>query len=100
MLKILNSKKDKDKAILGLIVCFILLIIGYVVLKFISTLEDPILGHTFYILLGTTLIAIGGLGIFMILKYLYDLNKRKNRKKIKRRKHKVVFLKKDKIEKK
>lgn len=97
MLKILKLKTDKDKAIFGLIVCGILLIIGYLVLKFISTLEDPPLGNTIYILIGTTLCAISGLGILVILKYLYDTNKKKKNKKIKRKKQKIVFLKKDEL---
>jgi uncharacterized membrane protein YuzA (DUF378 family) len=99
MFNILKSKKEKDRAILGIIICVFLLIIGYLVLNFIATLEDPPLGHTIYILIGTSLIAIGGLGAVVILKYLYDSNKKKKRREMKRRKHKLVFLKKDTLEK-
>ena len=95
MLRILKSKKEKDRAILGIVICCLLLVIGYVVLNYISTLEDPPLGHTFYILLGLSLIAIGGVGILIIIKYLYDIKKKKRNREIKRRKHKMVFLKKN-----
>lgn len=99
MLKILKSKKEKDRAIVGIIACCFILVVGYFVLNEIATLEDPPLGNTVYILIGLTLIAIGGLGILMILKYLYDIKKKKRRREIKRKKHKVVFLKKDALEK-
>jgi len=95
MLKFLKSSKVKDQAIIGIIICCISLVIGYILLTFISTLENPPLGHTIYILTGTSLIAIGGLGILVILKYLYDSNKKRKRRELKRKKHKIVFLKKN-----
>lgn len=95
MLKGLKSKKEKDKAIIGIVIGVLLIILGYVVLKIISTVEEPPLGHTLFILVGTTLIAVGGLGIIVILKYLYDLFKRNKRKETKRKRHKIVFLKKE-----
>lgn len=98
MLKILKSKKEKDKAIIGILICCLLLLIGYIVLNYIATLEDPPLGNTIYILIGLTLIAISCLGIFMILKYLYEAKKKKKRRELKRRKHKIVFLKKEPLE--
>ena len=103
----IHGDKDKnvrirltiDKAILGIIVCSIVIAIGYYILNHIATLEDPPLGNTLYILLGLTLIAAGGIGILIILKHFYENLKKKRRREIKRKKHKVVFLKKDKNKK-
>ena len=94
MLKVFKHKNEKNKAIFGLIVCAIVLIIGYLILRFIATQEEPPLGNTFQILLGTTLCSVSGLGIILIIKYMYDSNKRRKRRQNKRKKHKVVFLKK------
>ena len=95
MLKFLNLKKEQNRAILGIILCVIFIITGYIVLTTIATYEDPPLGHTFYILIGLTLISVGSLGFIMIVKYLYDLKQKKKRREIRRKKHKIVFLDKD-----
>ena len=99
MLKSLKTNIDKERGILGILICIVLSLAGYFLLKFISTKENPPFGHTIYIIIGTSFLAIGGVGIIVILKYLYDLNKMNKRKEIKRRKHKIVFLKKDSLEK-
>ncbi|WNM18776.1 hypothetical protein [Flavobacterium capsici] len=100
MLKSFNLKKEKNKAIAGIVLCFVLIIIGYIVLNTIATYEDPPIGHTFFILVGLSLIAIGSVGIIIIVKHLYDVKRKKKRREQKRKKHKLVFLKKDSIEKK
>jgi uncharacterized membrane protein len=95
MAKLLNPKKDQDKAIIRILICCVGIVIGYYVLNHIATLEDPPLGNTIYMLIGLTLIAVGILLIFMILKKLYDKKVQKKRRALKHRKHKVVFLKKE-----
>ena len=99
MLRPLKINNERDRGLLGIIICVLLLIVGYVVLNFISTREKLPLGHTIYILIGTLFMAVGGVGIIIMLKYLYDLKKRERRKEIKRRKHKIVFLKKESLRK-
>jgi mannose/fructose/N-acetylgalactosamine-specific phosphotransferase system component IIC len=100
MLKPFNLKKEKDQAIAGILLCIVLAIVGYIVLNTIATHEDPPLGHTVYILLGLTLMAIGLLGFVVIIKYMYHIKKKKKRREQRRKKHKIVFLKKDAHEKK
>ncbi|MGV9003626.1 hypothetical protein [Flavobacterium sp.] len=99
MLKLLKLNSEKERAILGVVICIISSIGGYFLLKFISTKENPPFGHTIYIIMGTSFMAIGGVGIVAIMKYLYDLNKREKRKQIKRKKHKIIFLKKESADK-
>ncbi len=92
------SKKDKEKALWGILFSIIVFAIGYYVLNYIATLEEPPLGNTIHILIGSTFMAVGTLGVILIIKNLYDKMKRKKRKESKRRKHKVVFLKNSKRE--
>lgn len=99
MLKSLKLKSEKEQVILGIIICIILSLVGYFLLKIISIKENPPLGHTFYIIIGTSCLSVGGVGILFLLKYLYDLKKRERRKEIKRRKHKIVFLEKESLKK-
>ncbi len=87
------SRKDNEKAFWGILLSAIVFGIGYYFLNYIATMEEPPLGHTIHILIGTTLMAVSGLGVVLILKYLYDQKRRKKRKENKRRKHKIVFLK-------
>ncbi|MBP6557169.1 MAG: hypothetical protein KA213_02315 [Flavobacterium sp.] len=98
MIKYIMSKKDKEKALWGILFSIIVFAIGYYVLNYIATLEEPPLGNTIHILIGSTFMAVGTLGVILIIKNLYDKMKRKKRKESKRRKHKVVFLKNSKRE--
>lgn len=98
MIKYIMSKKDSEKASWGILLSFIVFGIGYYFLNYIATMEEPPLGHTIHILIGTSLMSISGLGVVLIVKYLYDQRKRKKRKEQKRRKHKIVFLKNQKKE--
>jgi len=93
MIKYIMSKKDNEKALWGILLSAVVFGIGYYFLNYIATLEEPPLGHTIHILIGSTLMAVGVLGVILIIKYLYDKRKRRKRKQSKRRKHKVVFLK-------
>jgi cell division protein FtsW (lipid II flippase) len=94
MIKYLMSKSVVERGLIGIIFCLILFAFGYFfVLNYVSTMEDPPLGNTVYILLGSTFSIISILGILVILKYLYDHKKKKERKERKRKKHKLFYLK-------
>lgn len=92
------SKKDNEKAFCGILLSAIVFGIGYYFLNYIATMEEPPMGHTIHILIGTTLMAVSGLGVVLIIKYLYDQKRKRIRKEHKRRKHKIVFLKNQKKE--
>lgn len=101
MLKYFMSKSIPERGLIGIICCVILGSFGYFfVLNYVSTLEDPPLGPTVYILFGTAISIISVLGIFVILKILYDHKKNKERKERKRKKHKLYYLKEEKRNKK
>ena len=88
------SKSVTERSIFGIICCVILFAFGYFfVLNYVSTMEEPPLGNTIYILLGSTLSIVSVLGFLLILKFLYDHKKRKERKERKRQKHKLFYLK-------
>jgi len=94
MIKYLMSKSVTERGLIGIIFCLILFAFGYFfVLNYVSTLEDPPLGNTIYILLGSTFSIVSILGIVVILRYLYNYKKRKERKERKRQKHKLFYLK-------
>jgi mannose/fructose/N-acetylgalactosamine-specific phosphotransferase system component IIC len=94
MIKYFMSKSITERGLIAIIACVILFAFGYFfVLNYMSTLEDPPLGNTIYILLGSTISIISILGIILIVKYLYDHKKRKERKERKREKHKLFYLK-------
>jgi cell division protein FtsW (lipid II flippase) len=88
------SKSVNERGLIGIVFCVFLFVFGYFfVLNYISTMEDPPLGTTIYILIGTSLTILSVLGIVMILKHLYDYKKKKARKDRKRKSHKIFFLK-------
>ncbi len=94
MVKYFLSRSASERGLIGIVCCIILFVFGYFfVLNYVSTMEDPPLGNTVYILLGSTLSIISILGIFLILKYLYDYKKKKERKERKRKNHKLFYLK-------
>ena len=95
MLDFLKNKKESEKVLIGIVICTLIILFGYTALYYASSKEDLFLGHTFFILIGTTLVAVGGLGIVLLLKYLYDYRRRQKRKELKRKKHKITFLKKE-----
>lgn len=87
------SKKINEKGLLGIVFCLFVFALGYFVLEYISTMEDPPLGNTLYILIGSTFIFTSILGFVVILKYLYDYNKKKERRQRKRKTQKLFYLK-------
>lgn len=93
MLNNTMSTRLRQKIYLGLGACFVVFILGYYILEYISTMEDPPLGNTLYILLGSALVFSSLIGVFFILKYLYDYKKQQERRERRRKKHKLFYLK-------
>ena len=94
MVKYFMSRSPSGRGIIGIVGCVILFVFGYFfVLNYMSTLENPPLGNTVYILLGSTISIVSTLGIVLISKYLYDQKKKKERKENKRKNHKLFYLK-------
>ncbi|MCF6130727.1 hypothetical protein [Flavobacterium wongokense] len=88
------SRSIAERGLIGIIGCLILFAFGYFfVLNYVSTLEDPPLGNTVYILFGSAISIVSVLGVVLILKFLYDHKKKKERKERKRKKHKLFYLK-------
>ncbi len=56
---------------------FISMGVGYYILNYVASLEKPPMGATFNILLGCTIIAVGGLILFFTIKKQYFPKKRK-----------------------
>lgn len=92
MLKYIMSRRVNERGLIGIGFCIVVFILGYIS-NHISTLEDPPMGNTIYILIGSTLTFLSILGVVLILKYLYDYKKRQERKERKRKKHKIFYLK-------
>ncbi|HLA57040.1 MAG TPA: hypothetical protein VK623_13125 [Flavobacterium sp.] len=87
-----SRKSIQDNRILKIIAgCFGGLCLGYFLLEYVSTWEDPPLGNAFHIVMGCALIAVAFIIIFVTLKRHYFPKK-------KRRGSKPVFL--DDIQKK
>lgn len=93
MIKYIMSRRVHERGLIGIGFCIFIFAFGYFVLEYISTMEDPPLGNTLYILIGSTFIFTSILGFVVILKYLYDYKKKKERRERKRRKHKLFYLK-------
>lgn len=94
MINYIMSKTVNGRGLIGIVFCIILFFFGYFfVLNYVSTMENPPLGTTIYIIIGSMLTILSVLGIIFIIKYLYDYNKRKARKEKKRKKHRLFYLK-------
>jgi hypothetical protein len=93
MFKFILSRTLNERVLLGIVLCVATYLVGELILNKISTLEDPPLGNTIYILLGNILVFGSVLGMVLLLKYKYDETKKKNRKERKRKSHKIYFLK-------
>jgi len=93
MIKYVMSKSLNQRGLIGIGLCGIVFFIGYYILNYISTMEDPPLGNTIYILIGSLLVFLSVLGIFLILKYIYDSKKKKERRQRRRKNHKLFYLK-------
>ncbi|WP_293891002.1 hypothetical protein [Flavobacterium sp.] len=93
MLKYIMSTRLRQRVFMGIAGCFVVFILGYYVLEYISTMEDPPLGNTVYILIGSALVFSSVIGVLMIIKYLYDYKKQQERRDRRRKKHKLFYLK-------
>jgi hypothetical protein len=87
------SKSLNQRGLIGIGLCVIVFFIGYYILNYISTMEDPPLGNTIYILIGSLLVFLSILGVFLILKYIYDSKKKKERRQRRRKNHRLFYLK-------
>lgn len=87
------SRKLYERGLIGIGLCIIVFILGYYVLNHISTMEDPPLGNTIYILIGSALTFLSILGVILILKYMYDKNKKKEKRQRRRKSHRLFYLK-------
>jgi hypothetical protein len=56
-------------------------------------MEDPPLGNTIYILVGSALTFLSVLGVILILKYMYDRKKKKERRQRRRKNRRLFYLK-------
>ncbi|RKS03527.1 MULTISPECIES: hypothetical protein [unclassified Flavobacterium] len=93
MINYIMSKRTNERCLIGIILCIVVFILGYFILNHISTMEDPPLGNTIYILIGSTLTFLSILGVVLILKYMYDSKKKAERRERKRKKHRLFYLK-------
>ncbi|HEY0047095.1 MAG TPA: hypothetical protein VGB44_10330 [Flavobacterium sp.] len=82
--KSVTKNKNKDLALV--LAAFALMGIGYYLLNHVATWEDPVLGNTFHIIAGCTLMALSGVIFFVIIRD--NFLKKKKRKE----KSKPVFL--------
>jgi cbb3-type cytochrome oxidase subunit 3 len=87
------SKRVYDRCLIGIGLCIVVFILGYIILNYISTMENPPLGNTIYILIGSAFTFLSILGFILILKFMYDTKRKEERKERKRRKHKLFYLK-------
>jgi hypothetical protein len=95
MLNYIKSRKLSERGLYGIVLCVISFLLGQFILNKISTMEDPPLGNTIYILIGNIFVFGALLGVVLILKYIYDENKKEKRKVRKRKSHKIYFLNKE-----
>ena len=50
MINYIMSKRTNERCLIGIVLCIVVFILGYFILNHISTMEDPPLGNTIYIL--------------------------------------------------
>lgn len=93
MMKKFADRPLKEQYLIGIALCVVILLIGYYILNFVSTREvvpiKDIFGNTFYILIGSVLIALSCCGILVLINKIRNLD----RKRRKRRGRKIVYLK-------
>lgn len=93
MYKYIMSKKLNERVLYGIVLCIIFYFIGQFILNKISTLEDPPMGNTIYILIGNLFVFGSVLGVLLLVNYKYNETKRQSRRERKRKSHKIYFLK-------
>ncbi len=99
MLKNFSKRPLKQQYYLGIGLCIVIFFIGYYILNYVSTREivpiKEIFGNTFYILIGSILIATSCCGILILINKIQNIDKKRKR----RRGRKIVYLK-DQLKKK
>ena len=93
MMKKFAERPLKEQFQIGIAICVVVFFIGYYILNFISTREvvpiKDIFGNTFYILIGSVLIALSCCGILILINKIRNLDKKRRR----RRGRKITYLK-------
>ncbi len=93
MLKNFSKRPLKQQYYLGIGLCIVIFFIGYYILNYVSTREivpiKEIFGNTFYILIGSILIATSCCGILILINKIQNIDKKRKR----RRGRKIVYLK-------
>lgn len=83
-------KKTHKKKISDLVIILVslgLMLLGYYLLNEVATWEDPLLGNTFHIVAGCTMMSVAGIMFFLYVKSRYFPKKKR------RKKSRPVFLK-------
>lgn len=93
MFKFIMSRKLNERVLYGIVLCILFYFIGQFILNKISTLEDPPMGNTIYILIGNIFVFGSILGVLLLVNYKYSETKRQNRRERKRKSHKIYYLK-------
>ena len=74
-------KKERKRCFISIALCAVGFLVGLFSLEFISKLESPPLGNTFYIIIGCTLMVLSVFGVYLLIKHLIGLNKTERRRK-------------------
>lgn len=93
MIKYIMSRRVHERGLIGIGFCLFFFALGYFILEYVRTKDDPPLGDGIYILIGSTFIFTSILGFVVILRFLYTYKKKKVRRERKRKKYKLFYLK-------
>ena len=74
-------KKERKRCFIGIGMCVVAFLVGLLCLEFISKLEQPPLGNTFYIIIGCSMMVFSLFGIYLLIKHLKYLSKTEKRRK-------------------
>lgn len=81
-----KNRKKKLSDLIIVLAAFVLMLLGYYLLNEVATWEDPILGNTFHIVAGCTMMSVAGVIFFIFLRSKFSRKKRRKRSR-------PVFLK-------
>lgn len=76
-----RSKAEKNKFVQVVLLALAAFGIGYYLLNYVATWENPVLGNTFYIVSGCILIAASVIVLLAAIKYRYFPKKKKKASK-------------------
>jgi hypothetical protein len=74
-----REQEIKDRNLKIILAAFAGLAVGYYILNYVSTIEDIILGNTFYVIVGCIIMAVCGIVMFFALKNRYFPKKKKRK---------------------